>query len=109
MYNMYIVEARGDILLVLPRGITIADISVIHPLSINTLSAAAATAGAAASRHDQQKRAAYVRVEPNAYTFVPFSVENYGRLGQPAMKLLHALGPRRTTQLNADIVVQATF
>jgi hypothetical protein len=50
------VEARGDILLGLPGGITIA---VIHPLSINTLSAAAATAGAAASRRDQQKRAAY--------------------------------------------------
>jgi hypothetical protein len=89
---MYIVEARGDNLLVLPRGITIADISLIQPLSINTLSAAAATAGAAASRRDQQKRAAYARVEPNGYPFVPFSVDSYGRLGQPAMKLLHALG-----------------
>jgi hypothetical protein len=86
------VEARGDILLVLPGGITIADIYVIHPLSINTLSAAAATVGAAASRRDQQKRAAYERVEPNGYPFVPFSVESYGRLGQPAMQLLHALG-----------------
>jgi hypothetical protein len=44
------VEARGDILLILPRGITIADISFIHPLSINTLPAAATTAGAAAAR-----------------------------------------------------------
>jgi hypothetical protein len=26
------------------------------------------------------------------FPFVPFSVESYGRLGQPAMKLLHALG-----------------
>jgi hypothetical protein len=70
------VEARGDILLVLPGGITIADVSVIHPLSINTLSVAAATAGAAASRHDQQKQAAYAQVEPNGYPFVPFSVES---------------------------------
>jgi hypothetical protein len=31
-------------------------------------------------------------VEPNGYPFVPFSVESYGRLGQPAMKLLHSLG-----------------
>jgi hypothetical protein len=31
-------------------------------------------------------------VEPNSYSFVPFSVESYGRLGQPAMKLLHSLG-----------------
>jgi hypothetical protein len=86
------VEARGDILLVLLGGITIADISVIHPLSINTLPAAAATAGAAAARRDQQKRAASARAEPNGYPFVPFSVESCGRLGQPAMKLLHALG-----------------
>jgi hypothetical protein len=31
-------------------------------------------------------------VEPNGYPFVPYSVESYGRLGQPGMKLLHALG-----------------
>jgi hypothetical protein len=90
------VGARGAILLALPGGITIADISVIHPLSINvdvnTLPAAAATAGAAAARRDQQKRATYARVEPNGFPYVPLSVENYGRLGQPAMKLLHALG-----------------
>jgi hypothetical protein len=41
------VEARGDILLALPQGITIADVSIIHSLSINTLPAAAATAGPA--------------------------------------------------------------
>jgi hypothetical protein len=86
------VEARGDILLALPGGITIADISITHPLAINTLAAAARMAGAAAARRDQQKRATYSRVEPNGYPFVPFSVESYGRIGQPAMKLLHALG-----------------
>jgi hypothetical protein len=31
-------------------------------------------------------------VEPHGYGFVPFSLETYGRLGQPAMKLLHLLG-----------------
>jgi hypothetical protein len=86
------VEARGDILLALPGGITIADISITHPLAIKTLAAAATTAGAAAARRDQQKRATYSRVEPNGFPFVPFSVESYGRIGQPAMKLLHALG-----------------
>jgi hypothetical protein len=85
-------EARGDILMALPRGITISDLSVVHPLSINTLPRAAITAGAAASHRDQQKRTAYARVEPNGYGFVPFSVETYGRIGQPAMKLLHDLG-----------------
>jgi hypothetical protein len=81
-----------------PQGISIADISVIHPLSLNVISraattagAAATTAGAAASHRDQRKRTAYARVEPHGYGFVPFSVETYGRLGQPAMKLLHSL------------------
>jgi hypothetical protein len=31
-------------------------------------------------------------VKPHGYGFIPFSVETYGRLGQPAMKLLHLLG-----------------
>jgi hypothetical protein len=39
-------EALGDILLAQPRGIIIPVVSVFHPLSINTLSVAAATAGA---------------------------------------------------------------
>jgi hypothetical protein len=79
-------------LLSLPGGITIVDISITHPLAINTLAAAATTAGAAAARRDQQKRATYSRVEPNGYPFVTFSVESYGCIRQPAMKLLHALG-----------------
>jgi hypothetical protein len=39
-----------------------------------------------------QKRVAYGRVEPHEYLFVPFSVDMYGRLGQPVMELLHKLG-----------------
>jgi hypothetical protein len=31
-------------------------------------------------------------VEPNGYPFVSFSVDRYGRIGQPALKLLHSLG-----------------
>jgi hypothetical protein len=85
-------EARGDILMALPQGIFIADISVIHPLSLNVVSLAGTTAGAAASHRDQLKRTAYARVEPYGYAFVPFSVETYSRLGQLAMKLLHLLG-----------------
>jgi hypothetical protein len=44
----------------LAQGISIVDISVIHPLSLNTISQAATTAGAAASQRDQQKRTAFV-------------------------------------------------
>jgi hypothetical protein len=76
----------------LPGGITRAGISITHPLAINTLAAAATTTGAAAARRGQQKRATFSRVEPNGYPFVPFYVESYGRIGQPAMKLLHAMG-----------------
>jgi hypothetical protein len=87
------VSALGDILLALRRQvITVTGISVIHPLSINTLSAAAAEAGATASLRDQQKQNASVRIEPNGYAFVPFSVESFRRSGKPAMKLLHDLG-----------------
>jgi hypothetical protein len=82
--------ARGDILL--PKNVAIVDVSVINPLSINSLSSAAALPGAAAARRDHQKRTAYAGVEPNGYAFVPISVESYGRIGQPAMKLLRQLG-----------------
>jgi hypothetical protein len=47
------IGARGDILLELRQVITVPDISVMHPLSINILSAAVAEAGAAAARRDQ--------------------------------------------------------
>jgi hypothetical protein len=60
------VTACRDILLVLPEGIAISDMSVLHVLSLNTLPAAAVTAGAAAACRDQQKRAASARVEPAA-------------------------------------------
>jgi hypothetical protein len=85
-------EARGDLLMALPRGITISDISVIYLLSINTLPRGTTTAGAAASHRDQQKRTAHARVEPNGSGFVSFPMETYGRIGHPTMKLLHDLG-----------------
>jgi hypothetical protein len=58
-------EARGDILMALPQGISIADMSFIHPLSLNIISRAATMAGAAASHRDRRKRTAYARVEPH--------------------------------------------
>jgi hypothetical protein len=76
----------------LPQGISIPDISIIHSLSLSTLSRAAFKAGAAAFQRDQQKRTAYAPVEPNSYGCAPFSVESYCRLGQVAMRFLHSLG-----------------
>jgi hypothetical protein len=88
------VEARGDVLLAMPQGIAIADVSIIHPTSLNTLSRAAATAGAARPHigTGRNKRPMPEWSPMNGYSFVPFSVESYGRLGQPAMALLHSLG-----------------
>jgi hypothetical protein len=85
-------EASEDIFMVLPQGISIAEASVVQPLSINTLSLAATTEGAAAPAQDQQKQRASARVEPNGDGFAPCSMESYGSLGLPAMKLLHELG-----------------
>jgi hypothetical protein len=93
--------ARGDILMAMPQGIAIADVSVIHPLS-----AAAASPGAAAARRDHQKRTSYAGVEPNGYAFVPFSVESYGRMGQLAMKILHQLGDEAA---GPGVITRASF
>jgi hypothetical protein len=40
-------KSLGDILIVLPKGVAIADIAVIHPLFVNNLPTAAAAAAAA--------------------------------------------------------------
>jgi hypothetical protein len=37
-------------------------------------------------------RRAFARVEPNGYDFVPLSVESFGHLGLPAIKLLNDVG-----------------
>jgi hypothetical protein len=82
------VGARGCKLLALRQVITVTNISVLYPLSINTLSVAAAKAGAAASNRDQQKRMCASSLA--GYAFVLFSVERY----EPVMKLLHDLGDK---------------
>jgi hypothetical protein len=82
------VEVHGDVLLAMPQGISIADVSLINPSSLNTLSRAA---GAAASHRYRHKQTAYARVKPNVYSVIPFSVELYGRLGHPGMKLVDSL------------------
>jgi hypothetical protein len=83
---------------------------MVHPLFINILPQAAKTAGAAASARDQQMRRAFARVEPNGYDFVPLSVESFGRLGQPAMKILHNVGDEAAGPggaMRASIVAEA--
>jgi hypothetical protein len=60
--------------MVLRSALTIVDVSVVHPPSANTLSAAAATIGAEGALGDALKRASYSRVEPHGYPLGPFSL-----------------------------------
>jgi hypothetical protein len=69
----------------LGSGMAVVDVSVTHPAEVTNRAAAAATDGAAAAKHDVEKRRAYNRLEPNGYVFTRFSVETYGRLGKPAI------------------------
>jgi hypothetical protein len=85
-------EDRGDILAVLPSGLVVADVSVVHPAATSYSRAAARTAGAAAASRDALKRRQYhAGGLPAALSFFPLSVESYGRLGSGAMQFLNAL------------------
>jgi hypothetical protein len=99
-------ESRGDILLVLPDALTIADISVVHPAASTYVAGAAQTDGSAAAARDQLKRARYQTDDPAAYAFTPLSVETYGRLGKPAMQFLNTLAHSAT---NAGVRTKGDF
>ena len=75
-----------------PRRLTVADVSVIHPGADTYVRAAAATAGSATKLRDDQKHAKYNRSGSDVYMLESLSHESYGRLGQPASRLLNELG-----------------
>jgi hypothetical protein len=78
--------------MLLRSALTIVDVSVVHPPSASTLSTAVATIGSVGVRRGALKLASYGRVEPNGYLFVPFSIESFGHVGVPTIKLVHDLG-----------------
>jgi hypothetical protein len=83
---------RDDFLALLPSGLVVADVSVVHPAATSHSRAAARTAGAAAASRDALKRRQYHDGGlPAALTFYPLSVESYGGLGAAAMQFLNAL------------------
>jgi hypothetical protein len=85
-------EDRGDMLAVLPSGLVVADVSVVHPAATSYSRAAAQTTGSAAASRDALKRRQYHAGSlPAALSFYPLSVESYGRLGSGAMQFLNAL------------------
>ena len=73
-------------LAVMPSGLVVLDISVTHPAADSYVQAAAARAGAAADARDAHKRQKYAAITLHgATTFVPLTVESYGRLVKAAM------------------------
>ena len=72
----------------------------------HTHTAAAQTTGSAAALRDRHKRAKYARGDMGGCTFVPLSVESYGRLGAPAMQLLNDLAD---TAAASGVVVKGDF
>ena len=82
---------HGDILAMLPRRLTVADVSILHPRADTYVQAAATTAGAAAKVRDDQKYRKYYPAGSAVYRMVPRSYESYVHLGQPASQLLNEL------------------
>jgi hypothetical protein len=48
--------------------------------------AAAMTDASEVARLDREKQRTCSKLEPNGYPFIPFSLENYGLLGKPAVR-----------------------
>jgi hypothetical protein len=77
----------------LETGMTVVDVSVIQPPGYTTLAATAQSDGPAAAKRDEAKRWSYDHLELHGYPSVPFTVECYVRLGNPALLLFACLGP----------------
>jgi hypothetical protein len=71
-------EVRGDILAVLPSGLVVADVSIVHPAAPSYSRAAAWTAGAAATSRNALKRRQYhAGGLPAAPSFPPLSAVQF--------------------------------
>ena len=83
---------RGDALLVMPEGVLVTDVAVVHPTAETYLQGAVRADGSAAAARGASKVAAFEALGANGgYDFKPLIVETFGRLGKPAMSLLSRL------------------
>ena len=83
---------RGDALLVMPEGVLVADLAVVHPTAESYRAGAARADGSAAAVSGARKVAAFEALGGDGgYEFTPLIVEAYGRLGKPALGLLSRL------------------
>jgi hypothetical protein len=84
-------DERGDIMLTLEDGCTVADISVVHPACPTYRTVAANDDGAAAKAREKEKCTKYRKAQGTLYKFVPLATESFGRMGPQALALLNAL------------------
>ena len=91
--------------MLLPSGMTVVDGSVIHPAASSYLQAPR-TVGSAVAVRDAAKTVQYESIDRNGYTFVPISVETFGRLGKPAMEFINKLA---ATAAAAGAVEKSAF
>lgn len=82
---------RGDILISRLDDLLMVDVSCVHPAGATMRAMASKQAAAAATARDKAKRRDHAKDGTPGYTFVPFSIETYGRLGVEADKLLKDL------------------
>ena len=94
---------RGDILFVDLLDLQVGDVSVVHPAGATELQARKShkVAGASAAARDAEKRAKHT-AHAGGYTFVPLSVESYGRMGEPAMAFLRLLADKAAAAGRVD-------
>jgi hypothetical protein len=88
---------RGHILISVLDDLLMVDISCVHPTG-GTMRGKKSKQAAAATARDKAKRRDHAKDGAPGYTFVPFSIETYGRLGVEADKLLKDLAKRQLAQ-----------
>ena len=93
---------KGDILVSTMEDLLNVDVSVTHPAGHSYRVGASKTPGAAAEERDKQKRRYHEQNGTPGYSFVPFSVESYGRLGRPAESLLKDMADRAASTGDCD-------
>ena len=82
---------RQALLISMLDDLLMVEVSCVHPAGQTARKKASEQEGAAAAARDKRKRKDHAQDGTPGNTFVPFSIESYGRLGVEADKLLKDL------------------
>ena len=95
---------RGDILFASLLDLVLGDVSVVHPAGATEIRVRKSdeVAGASAAGRDAAKRAKHAAGAAGGYSFVPLTVESYGRMGEPARKFLSNLAEKASSVGRVD-------